>query len=103
MHKCSLRRLLVARRALSFSPPFSVSHQKLAFSTGDGFPSGSRLGFRRLLDRAKGDITTQKATAGNNQTMGALRQTLSFGFLAGVVAITRSFYESSVFDTAEAW
>ena len=36
-------------------------------------------------------------------TMGALRQTLSFGFLAGVVAVTRSFYESSVFDTAEAW
>ncbi len=35
--------------------------------------------------------------------MGALRQTLSFGALVGVVAITRSLYEGSVFDTVADW
>ena len=55
----------------------------------------------RLKNRER--ETESQPTQAGQPTMGALRQTLSFGFLAGVVAITRSFYESSVFDTAEAW
>ena len=35
--------------------------------------------------------------------MGALRNTLSFGFLVAVVAATRQMYEGSIFDTVGAW
>ena len=35
--------------------------------------------------------------------MGALRNTLSFGFLVAVVATTRQMYEGSIFDTVGAW
>ena len=35
--------------------------------------------------------------------MGALRKTIGFAALVGVVAVTRSLYESSIFPTVSDW